>query len=80
MKNFYYKNQEIFNRAIGSLLKWRKGKYTKKLIFKKSKVFPEFRNYIIKSDFKSNERYHVKILKINKIYSKKKLNRISSGL
>ena len=73
MKIIYYKNQEIFNRAIGSLLKWRKRKITKKLIFKKTKVLPEFQNYIFKFRFKSKEKYPAKILKINKIYSKKKI-------
>jgi hypothetical protein len=73
MKSFYYKNQEIFNRAISSLLKWRKGKYNNKLIFKKLKVFPEFQNYSFKFNFKSKEKYHSKILKINKIYPKKKI-------
>jgi hypothetical protein len=73
MKIIYYKNQEIFNRAIGSLLKWKKRKITKKLIFKKTKVLPEFQNYIFKFRFKSKEKYPAKILKINKIYSKKKI-------
>ena len=67
MDFFQIKKQEVFNRAISSLLKWKKKKNSKKYNIKKTKNFSKYQNYHL--NFKKKE--FTGIIKIGKNFSKK---------
>jgi hypothetical protein len=66
MAFFNLKNQEVFNRAISSLLKWEKN--LKKYDKKKTKNWSKSQSY----RFRFKKKEYTGIIRINRNFSKKK--------